>query len=217
MNQILPIIMIMVFGLGSLIALFFLRSNDQNPKSKKETEDKTAQDFTNVAFIQDQCLHTRDGQVLAYIKIQPISIELFSDMEKGQIARILTAELSSFHKPFKFIALSRPVDISIMIQDYREILETSTDQGQKELVRQEMSAMSTYALSGQVVERQFYLVLWARDREGADKDLLKDCDDLVQRFESANITTNIIGEQEILRLINMVNNPAYTYLENLEE
>ncbi|MEA3422330.1 MAG: hypothetical protein U9Q80_00730, partial [Bacillota bacterium] len=85
-----------------------------------------------------------------YIKINPISIDLFSDTEKEQMCRTLTAELSSARKPFKFLAVSRPVDISPLINEYTQLLSETNDQKQKELLRNEMMVMSNYAISGKM-------------------------------------------------------------------
>ncbi|WXR60949.1 hypothetical protein WG909_11690 [Peptostreptococcaceae bacterium AGR-M142] len=78
-----------------------------------------------------------------YIKINSISIDLFSETEKEQICRALTAELSSIRKPFKFLAVSRPVDISPLINEYTQLLSETNNQKQKELLRNEMMVMAT--------------------------------------------------------------------------
>ncbi|MBK5261909.1 MAG: hypothetical protein JJE17_04945, partial [Peptostreptococcaceae bacterium] len=135
----------------------------------------------------------------------------FSDNEKEQICRVLTAELSSIQKPFKFLAVSRPVDITPLINEYTELLSKTNDQKQKELLRNEIMVVSNYATSGEVIERQFYVMLWNKYREGIEPDLLKECREFIQKFESVNMRCDIIKEQEIVRLCNLINNPAYDY------
>jgi len=51
--------------------------------------------------------------------------------------------------------------------------------------------------------------LWKKYQDGVENDLLKECREFCQKFESANISCAIIKEQEIVRLCNLVNNPAY--------
>ena len=212
MNQIVPLIMILICCCG-VGALFYMKRSKGKTVDAKTQQELTAQEFVNVKDIHDKFLYTRDGQVIAYIKINPISIDLFSDVEKEQICRVLTAELSSIQKPFKFLAVSRPVDITPLVNEYTALLSETTDQQQKELLRNEMMVMSNYAVSGEVVERQFYIMLWTKFRAGIEQDLLKECREFCNKFESANIGCDIIKEHEIVRLCNLINNPAYTHLE----
>ena len=43
-------------------------------KKKLTAEQITAQEFTNVLNIQNNSLYTRDGYVIGYIKILPVSV-----------------------------------------------------------------------------------------------------------------------------------------------
>lgn len=213
MNQLIPIIMIIICVIAGAIALYFLKIKNNQTKTQMSQQQLTANEFVNVKDIKDHFLYTRDGQIIAYIKINPISIDLFSDNEKEQICRVLTAELSSIQKPFKFLAVSRPVDITPLINEYTELLSKTNDQKQKELLRNEIMVVSNYAMSGEVIERQFYIMLWNKNREGIENDLLKECREFCQKIESVNVCCEIINEQEIVRLCNLVNNPAYTYYD----
>lgn len=199
MRPIIAIIMIIVcLTLGG--ALIFLKKHKRKSKEILNKDEHTANEFVNVKDIKDRFLYTRDGQIIMYIKINPISIDLFSEREKKQLNKTLTAELSSEQKPFKFLAVSRPVDISPLINEYTQIILSTSDQKQKDLLRNEMLVMSNYALSGDVVER----------------DLSKRCYEFVSKFESGSIGCEILKEQEIVRLCNLVNNPAYFNIEDSE-
>jgi hypothetical protein len=212
MSQVIPIIVILLCVGGGATYYFFKKKDSKSIESKTQQE-LTAQEFVNVKDIHDRFLYTRDGQVIAYIKINPISIDLFSDMEKEQICRVLTAELSSIQKPFKFLAVSRPVDITPLVNEYTALLSETTDQRQKELLRNEMMVMSNYAVSGEVVERQFYVMLWTKYRAGIEQELLKESREFCNKFENAGVSCDIIKEHEIVRLCNLINNPAYTHFE----
>ena len=151
-----------------------------------------------------------------YIRIYPISPDLLSAREKRTLTRQLTAELSAEAYKFGFIALSRPVDISPLVKEYSELLTESNDPIQKEILKNEMQAMSNYALSGEVVERQFYLKIWDKYSEGVENELQKRCFSLLGYFTSSNINGDILIEDEIIRLSNLVTNPAYVHIENTD-
>lgn len=213
MSQFLPIFVIIICIVGGGVLYYSIKQSRIKNQMQISQSQMTANDFVNVKDIKDRFLYTRDGQIIAYIKINPISIDLFSDTEKEQICRGLTAELSSIQKPFKFLAVSRPVDITPLINEYTALLGETTDQKQKELLRNEMMVMSNYAVSGEVIERQFYFAIWTRYQEGIEKDFLKECYEFVNKFDSSNISCDIIEEQEIVRLCNLINNPAYVVYE----
>lgn len=215
MKPIISIIMIIVCLIGGG-ALVFIRKGKKKSKETLNKDEQTANEFVNVKDIKDRFLYTRDGQIIMYIKINPISIDLFSEREKKQLNKTLTAELSSEQKPFKFLAVSRPVDISPLINEYTQIIASTSDQKQKDLLRNEMMVMSNYALSGDVVERQFYIMLWEKYEEGVERDLSKRGYEFVSKFESGSIRCEILKEQDIVRLCNLINNPAYSNIEDTE-
>ncbi|MBE6829434.1 MAG: hypothetical protein E7519_04415, partial [Ruminococcaceae bacterium] len=95
------------------------------------------------------------------------------------------------------------------------MLKTADDR-RKELLRQEILQMSGYALSGDIVERQFYISVWERYEDGVEKDLYKRASLLAEKFTTNGIGCDVLTEKEIVRLLNLVNNPSYTHLEDTE-
>lgn len=77
-----------------------------------------------------------------------------------------------------------------------------------------MLVMGNYALSGEVVERQFYIVIWEKYEDGVERDIHKRCCELVSKFESGKVCCEILKEQDIVRLCNLINNLAYSSLED---
>ena len=191
-----------------------MRKKEKIDKIDKINKKKqTAQDFVNVNDIKDKFLYTRDGNIISYIQINPIDINLLSKREKQSLAKTLTAELTSERKTFKFIAVSRPVDISPLLTEYQNIISTTKDIKQKELLRQEMYSISNFALSGEVVQRQFYIMLWEEYEERIERDLLKRTIDFLSKLESSGVKCSILNQNKIVRLCNLINNPAYVNLE----
>jgi len=123
--------------------------------------------------------------------------------------------MSGIQHPFKFLAVSRPVDITPLISELSAALATS-DPKQKELLKQEILEMTIFALSGEVVERQFYIVLWENADEGAEKELLVKAKDFAGNLDDCGIGSEILEQQNIVRLCNLINNPAYMHLEDTD-
>jgi hypothetical protein len=129
------------------------------------------------------------------------------------MVRTLTAEMSATQFPFKFIAVSRPIDISPLLSELHSLLMT-TDMKQKELLRAEMIEMSNFAMSGDIVERQFYIIIWEKTHDGIERELMSRARLLAEVFNSSKIPCEILQQQDIVRLCNLVNNPSYTHIED---
>lgn len=211
---IFPIIMLAVTLIGGSFLLLYIKHSNKNKKRNEEIETiKTAQEFINVKDIKDKYLYTNDNMIMMFIRIHSVSIDLYSKTEKNTLIKTLTAELSDIQYPFKFIALSRPVDISSLISDMSEMLKYSDDK-RKELLRQEISEMSGYALSGEIVERQFFISVWYKFEDGIEREIHKRASLLCEKFVNSSIVCEILTEKEIVRLLNLINNPSYTHLED---
>ena len=138
-----PIIMLTVTLVGGGLLLLFLKTAKKRPVSDEASMAmQTAQQFINVRDVKDKYLYTKDGLVLTYLRVHAISIDLYSRAEKNTLIKQLTAELSDIQYPFKFMAVSRPVDISPLISDMQGMLKTADDR-RKELLRQEILQMSS--------------------------------------------------------------------------
>lgn len=213
-SLIVPIIMLTVTLAGGGILLLFLnKSRMKQPASREQAAMETAQRFINVKDIKDRFLYTRDEKIFMYLRVHSVSIDLYSDSEKNTLIRTLTAELSDIQHPFKFLAVSRPVDISPLIHGMTDML-AEAEEKQKELLRQEILQMSGYALSGDIVERQFYMTLWEKAEEGSEAELSRRSALLCEKFSACSIPCDVLKDREIVRLLNLIHNPSYTHLED---
>ena len=114
--MVIPIVIIVVCVLfGGGMFLYLKLSKQKSAAKEADPAAVTANEFVNVRDVQGKFLYTRDGFVLAYLRIMPVSIDLFSKSEKKQIVRRLTANMSAIQYPFQLLAVSRPVDISPLL------------------------------------------------------------------------------------------------------
>lgn len=214
--MLLPIVMIAICMVGGGAAYFLIRKAERDKYKGKDAlaaATVTANEFINVKDICGNFLYTRDGLALCYLKVAPISIDLYSKAEKRNIVRTLTAEMSATQFPFKFIAVSRPIDISPLLAELHSLLVVS-DSKQRELLRAEMAEMAGFAMGGDIVERQFYIVMWDKAIDGAERELLNRARLMAENFGSSKISCEVLHQQDIVRLCNLVNNPSYTHIED---
>lgn len=217
--MILPLIMIAVcLVLGGGVFAYMKLSDRRKAKSKTEADraQMAANEFVNVKDIRGKYLYTRNGYVLGYLRVMSISIDLFSRNEIRQLIRQLTAEMQSVDFPIRLIAVSRPVDISPLLSGLTNTLHNSEDVKQRELLKQEILEMSTFTLSGEMVERQFYIKVAVKVAEDCERELLGRLKILSNCFSGNGIQNEILEQQDIVRLCNLVNNPAYVHLEDAD-
>ena len=157
-------------------------------------------------------LYGKDGVLFAFLRIQPISLDLLSPREKEAKIRNFSAEFSAEKKGYKFFSISRPVDISRLAMRLTGLLADATDPVQKELLNHEINEIVTFTMTGEVTERQFYLIIW--DNAGNSNDLLRRARELEVRFESCEIEAEICDQGTIIRLLNLFANPSYAHLED---
>ena len=142
------------------------------------------------------------------------NIEFEERHKKGDILNLFFEEYVEEHLIQPTFVMDHPVDISPLLSELSATLTSSSDVKQKELLKQEIVEMGAFALSGEVVERQFYIKIWDRVSDGVERDLLQKLKLLGGYFSDSGIQTEILEQQDIVRLCNLVNNPAYVHLED---
>lgn len=218
MTELLFPIIMLVLCLAALGAVLFVMKR-RGSSEKKESESNfalTAQEFSNVKDIRDIFLYTRDEYIISYVKVNSISIDLLSEMEKKSYTRKLTDEFSEVEDPFIFLAVSRPVDITPLVNDYVEMIHSTDDPLRKALLRNEIKVISEFSLSGEVVQREFFYKVWERNTESAESTLRKRTSDMAGMLESAGLSCEILKRHSIIRLCNLVNNPTFAAIEDTD-
>ncbi len=136
----------------------------------------------------------------------------------SKITNILNTVVTIGIKPVDSTNLINAISRNIMYD--RSLAESSKDpfsnDSQKELLKKEIIEMNNFALSGDIVERQFYISLWDKYQEGIEKEIYRKAMLLVEKFTINNIGCEILNQREIMRFINLINNPYYAHLEDTD-
>lgn len=209
--NVISLIMLIVLLIVCAVAYLLYRKTGKRTDSG-EAAAKTAQDFINVYDLGDNCLYTVDGMAFVYIKIDGMSLEMFEQDELYSLSKTFAKELVSVDFPWKFLSVSRPMDIKETLQHYTELQETSTA-GHKALLQQEINELIAMTDRRETLERQHYAVLWGKDDKEHNLALRKRADKLVSIFAQNKIRCEILDKAGIKALLNVVNIPAYSSLE----
>lgn len=189
------------------------RRHSEEEEERKLAAQKTAQEFVNAKDIGNNCLYALDGMIFSYIKIDGLCLELYSKAEQKQICKSLSSALSQVRRPYKYLAVSRPVDISKSLQEYEEMYSTA-EGGRKKLLRNEMRELADMVMSGETLERQHYIVIWDTVNRADEHSMSTAANDIVKKFTENGIRAELVDKKGIVKLCNLVNIPAYVHIES---
>jgi curved DNA-binding protein CbpA len=193
---------------------FLARGGQDAATAERLKRLQTANDFVNVKDARGPVLYGKDGYLFAFLRIQPISLDLLSPREKEKKIKSFAAEFSAEKKGFKFFSISRPVDISGLSARLIGLLAEAADAAQKDLLNHEIREVSAFALNGEVTERQFYLIVWEPSGNDGEKELLRRARELENRFSGCEIVAELCDQGTVIRLLNLFANPNYAHLED---
>jgi hypothetical protein len=175
---------------------------------------QTANEFVNVRDVRGPVLYGKDGRIYAYLSVPPVSLDLLSPREKARKIKNFAAEFAEVRKDFKFFSISRPVDISGVSARLSRLLSEAADPILKDLLHNELRAVSSYAFGGEITERQFFLILWENGGEDSEKELLRRAYELKSKFSACDIEAELCDQGAVVRLLNLFANPNYAHLED---
>lgn len=208
MNEtyILFILMIAFFS-GTI----FYLSNVEKKKLNAQNDKNYSNDFFEILDIKNEFIHKYNSNI-CILKITPVSKDLLSANEEKELIRNITNEFSIISEKFKFIAVSRPIDIAPLLEMFQERL-TYANEIQRQLLRNEITQMTEFALSNEVVERQFFILL---SEEGSDSH--KKLRERVEKFlsNSTYLKLELLSGKDLIKFQNLINNPSTVNLENVD-
>ena len=176
---------------------------------KKKKKENTCNEEIGIIDIRNNFIYTRDNNIISGIKIYSINTQLYTKREKQNLINELSAEISSEQGEMKYFNIARAVDI-LPLQEYlKELIDTTDNKIQKRLLRSHLNEVQRLSLNGEIVERQSFLMLSNKYDDNAEKDLLRRCLELSNKFERCGIKTEILDESSLIQLCNSFLNMNY--------
>lgn len=185
----------------------YLYSTYGTSKTKKRNSQKTVQEFMNVVDIDHSFIYTKDNYVIGFLQISGRKTDLLSNKEKAALTQQLTAEISTVTTGWQLLAISQPEDNSALIYQYQEMMDTPNPI-RKRLLREAVRWQNELLLSGENVERKFYIKLWEYQRDGAEQELIERLRQFAKCFDISGYHSEIQSREEVIKLCNLVHNPA---------
>ncbi len=175
---------------------------------KDENSLLTANQFVNVSDIKGNFLYTKDNMIFGYLRIYPFNKDLLSKEELRAKTQILTSSFESDRKNFSYFAMQREIDLDGQKKDlenkYRSELASVGTRHLLKIMIDELTVLST---SGQNYEHQHYIKLWepytTSNRPEVEAELKIRLQDFKNRYESVGIATEILSQQDIIKVCSL--------------
>lgn len=202
----------------------------KNSGNKKE---QTANEFTNVKDIKGNFLYSKDGYLFGYLRVYPYNLELLSKEERRIKTQNLSLAFDGDRKAFDYCAFPREIDLD----DYKNYLkrqyqEELSDIGKRQILAIMIKEAAELSTSGENYEHQHFIKLWAlvgKNINDTKHELAARLEEFKQRYETAGINSEVLGETEIIKLCNLftnsqqvsymagIDNTVYTPMPKLKE
>lgn len=175
---------------------------------------KTANRFLNIRDIENNFLYTIDGKVLAYLKIYPKNCKLMSKDEQEAHAKMLTRNFASELKPFKLYYTNRPINLQKNQDHQAYLMEREKNSLKFNLQEKRSRSFGNLSVTGKALESEIYLIIWDKDGEYVEQELMKRLNDLKLKFTNCGYRSEILDEKMIIQLVNSYTNPDVAYIED---
>lgn len=183
-------------------------------KLKQQT--KTLNEFLNIKNIEDNYLYTLDGQVISFIKVNPINTDLFSEEELANKMDSMSIEFSNEQNPYTIFIIPRKVDIADFINEQQELKKKLQDDASIQIVEKRIIFTHELVADKNIIENEFYLCIWCKDGENARENLIKKANNWKQRFKNCDFDTEVLTKTEIILMIKSFTIPEFARKEDTD-
>lgn len=182
----------------------------------KNNKSQTLNEFLNIKDIKENYLYTLDGQIILFIKVYPINIELLSDEELNSKMDSDSIEFSNEQYPYKILVIPRAVDISEHIQEQEELKKTLDDDISIKIINNRIIATSELVENKNIIENEFYIMIYDKNRENIEIELNKRANNWINRLKNCELSSEILEERDIILLIKSFTIPEFARSEGTD-
>lgn len=161
-------------------------------------------------------MYTLDNQVIVFIKVHPINIELLSDSELERKMDLEAIEFSNEQHPYKIMVIPRAVDISEHIREQEELKKNLDDDVCIEIINNRIIATTEIVENKNIIENEFYIMLYDNVKENIEHQLNKRANVWINRLNNCELKSEMLEEREIILLIKSFTIPEFARTEGTD-
>ena len=183
---------------------------------QKNKKIQSLNEFLNIKDIKNNYFYTLDNQVIVFIKVNPINIELLSDTELERKMDSETIEFSSEQYPYKIIVIPRAVDISEHIREQEELKKNLDNDVCIEIINNRIIATTEIVENKNIVENEFYIMLFDNVKDNIEHELNKRANSWINRLNNCELKSEVLEERDIILLIKSFTIPEFARTEGTD-
>ena len=187
-------------------------------KMLKNRKDITLNEFLNIKDIpkDKNYLITLDDQIILFLKVSPINNDLLSEDELESKMDLMSIEFANEQYPYKILVIPRAVDISEHIHEQEILKNNCDDDVSRKIVEERIKFTSNFVADKDIIENEFYLLIWAKNSENAELELNKRADNWINRFRNCELESEILNETDIILVVKSFTIPEFARKEGTD-
>ncbi len=182
-------------------------------KKNNKSNNQSLNEFLNIKNIKESFLYSLDGQVIQFIKVEPINIGLLSEEELESKMNFTSIEFSEEQRPYKIIVIPRAVDISEFIREQEELKKVVNDDVSIEIINNRIIATTEIVENKNIIENEFYVMLFDTSKENVENELMKRANNWINRLKNCGYRSELLEEKEIILLMKSFTIPEFARAE----
>lgn len=185
-------------------------------RNNATANNQSLNEFLNVKNIKESILYTLDGQVIQFIKVEPINIELLTDEELELKMNFSSIEFSEEQQPYKILVIPRAVDISEHIEEQEELKRKIDDDVGIEIINNRIISTTEIVENKNIIENEFYIMIYDSNKDNIENELMKRANNWINRLKNCGYRSNLLYEREIILLIKSFTIPEFARSEGTD-
>lgn len=168
-------------------------------RKKKDSRELTAREFINVEAIEQDILWTVDKNLFAFIRVKGQDNSLLMEAEHERVTEDITKALADETLPFQILSVPRTVDTLGMIQELKQLRDTTDNRARLQLIDGEISALEELVAQG-AKEPVIFLKIWQPAARDADRLLMDRAAILLEKLNDNRISAYLMKTLQIRHL-----------------
>ena len=182
---------------------------------QKNKNTQSLNQFLNIKDIKGNYLYTLDEQVISFIKVNPMNIELLSDKELETKMDFASIEFSNEQFPYKIIVIPRAVDISDYIRE-QELRNKLTNDVCIEIINNRIISTTEMIENKNIIENEFYIMIFDANKDNIEIELNKRANNWISRLKNCGLKSEILEERDIILLVKSFTIPEFARTEGTD-
>ena len=183
---------------------------------QKNKNTQSLNQFLNIKDIKGNYLYTLDEQVISFIKVNPMNIELLSDKELESKMDFASIEFSNEQFPYKIIVIPRAVDISDYIREQEELRNKLTNDVCIEIINNRIISTTEMIENKNIIENEFYIMIFDTNKDNIEIELNKRANNWISRLKNCGLKSEILEERDIILLVKSFTIPEFARTEGTD-